>query len=343
MGSLDRRSNEIFEILSDKANINLTDQIRAGLYAEKGAKTLPTLLLYNGAGLQLFEKITYLDEYYLTGAEIDVLNQHADRVAERIPDNAMVLELGSGNLRKIRILLDALDRTGKHISYYALDIMRSELERSLLAVPEGTFQNIKCAGLHGSYDDGIDWLKRPEHVGRPKAILSLGSSIGNFPPDEAAAFIGSFARDLGEHDMILVGLDWCTDPERVYRAYNDRDGVTRRFTLNGLDHANALLGHEAFQLDNWEAVGEYDAAGARHRAFVTPKCDVAVEGVRVEKGEWVRIEESYKFTQSRVDKIWGHANRSPQEEDVNGVSHEVVESAVWSNDKGDYSKLPCTV
>lgn len=57
---------------------------------------MPTMLLYNEAGLKLFEDITYLEEYYLTNAEIEVLNHHADRIADRIGTGSQLIELGSG-------------------------------------------------------------------------------------------------------------------------------------------------------------------------------------------------------------------------------------------------------
>lgn len=178
------------------------------------------------------------------------------------------------------------------MTYFALDLMQSELDRTLADVPEGTFQHVECAGLLGTYDDGLEWLKRPENAARPKTILSLGSSIGNFIPEEAAEFIAQFAAELGLDDMMLVGLDGCLDPKSVFHAYNDRNGVTHEFTMNGLRHANRLLGYEAFDMDNWRAVGEYDSVGSRHRAFVAPQRDTIVEGVLVKQGEKVRIEES---------------------------------------------------
>lgn len=57
---------------------------------------MPTMLLYDANGLKLFEKITYVKEYYLTNAEIEVLETNSRRIVERIPDNAQLLELGSG-------------------------------------------------------------------------------------------------------------------------------------------------------------------------------------------------------------------------------------------------------
>ena len=175
---------------------------------------------------------------------------------------------------------------------FALDLMEPELVRTLADVPEGTFQYVECAGLHGTYDDGLEWLKRPENASRPKTILSLGSSIGNFVPEEASEFIAQFAAELGQDDMMLVGIDGCLDPKSVYHAYNDRDDVTHDFTMNGLQHANRLMGYEAFETAKWMAIGEYDSVGNRHRAYVAPREDVTVEGVLVKQGEKVRIEES---------------------------------------------------
>ena len=80
------------------------------------------------------------------------------------------------NLRKVSILLKALERAKKDIDYYALDLSLKELKRTLEQVP--TFQHVRCHGLHGTYDDGLDWLKLPENSFRPKCVMSLGSSIG---------------------------------------------------------------------------------------------------------------------------------------------------------------------
>jgi len=89
----------IIDIRKDGALTPLTDQIRSGLKPENdGEKRLPTLLLYDEQGLKLFEKITYLEEYYPTGHEIEVLERYADHIADRIAlkPGSMIVELGSG-------------------------------------------------------------------------------------------------------------------------------------------------------------------------------------------------------------------------------------------------------
>lgn len=88
---------DIVDIRRDTAGISIVDEIRKGLRKAPGEeKRLPTLLLYDEAGLKLFEKITYLDQYYLTNAEIDVLEACAHQIAERIAPDSIIVELGSG-------------------------------------------------------------------------------------------------------------------------------------------------------------------------------------------------------------------------------------------------------
>jgi uncharacterized SAM-dependent methyltransferase len=41
-------------------------------------------------------QITYLDEYYLTNYEIELLKKSAAEMASKIPEGAIVVELGSG-------------------------------------------------------------------------------------------------------------------------------------------------------------------------------------------------------------------------------------------------------
>ena len=89
--------HQIIDIRSDAASIKLKQHVLNGLNPKNGEdKTLPTLLLYDDSGLRLFERITYLDEYYLTEQEIALLEKYANHIADQIPDGAMVVELGSG-------------------------------------------------------------------------------------------------------------------------------------------------------------------------------------------------------------------------------------------------------
>jgi len=249
------------------------------------------------------------------------------------------------NLRKVKILLDAVERAEKKVSYFALDLMYSELVRTLAVIPEGTFKHVSCFGLWGTYDDGLAWLKRSENASRSKAILSLGSSIGNFTPEEAVPFLAQFAEILENDDVFMVAIDGCQDPDIVYRAYNDRDDVTHRFTMNGLQHANKLLGYEAFRISDWEAVGRYDVEHSRHRAYVVPKKDMTVEGAFVRQGEMIQIEESNKMPGCEVIKLIRLIDEAKKdnrrtrttEKEIIGSGAELA-SSVYSDDAGTYCK-----
>ncbi|MCJ1250593.1 hypothetical protein MMC30_007821 [Trapelia coarctata] len=298
----------IIDIRRGEIAFSILDEMKRMLRPSAGEeKTMPTMLLYNEAGLKLFEEITYLDEYYLTNAEIEVLHRYADRVAERIEAGSQLIELGSGNLRKVAILLHAIDKAGKGVDYYALDLSLSELQRTLSAVPPGTFQHVRCQGLLGTYDDGLEWLKLDKNVRRSKCVMSLGSSIGNFNRNDAAAFLKGFSTVLGPRDSMLIGIDGCQDKDKVYHAYNDRKGITHRFLRNGLDHASEILGKEAFTQGDWEVVGEYDAAAGRHQAFYASRRDLQIDDLKFGTGERVRIEEAYKYSPLQRERLWDEA------------------------------------
>ncbi|KAK8191914.1 C-type lectin protein [Phyllosticta capitalensis] len=316
-------TSNILNIRQDATGKSLLDDVLKGLHVDQGTeKTLSTILLYDEIGLRLFEKITYLDEYYLTNAEIEVLETYADHIADRIQPGSILLELGSGNLRKVNIILQALERQKKDVEYYALDLSVSELQRTLAEVPSQSFKHVKCFGLHATYEDGLEWLKKPEIASRPKTVLWMGSSMGNFKREEAPGFLRAVRGSLQEGDTLLIGIDSCLDAKRVHRAYNDSEGLTHKFYLNGLEHANRLLGKQAFKPGEWKAVGEFDSLNGRHQAFVVPLKDVVVDDVPIKAGERVRIEESYKFSPGDIRQLFDDAH--------------LAQGARWMNQKGDY-------
>ncbi len=215
------------------------------------------------------------------------------------------------NLRKVKILLQAFEDAQKDVDYYALDLSKPELERTLGAV-EGLYQHVHCHGLFGTYDDGLVWLQKPSNLPRSKCILWMGSSIGNLNRTEAADFLRSFTSILHDSDTMLIGMDACQNPEKVFHGYNDRLGKTHEFVLNGLNHANRLLEKEAFKRGDWKVIGQYDAREGRHQAFYSPHRDVEVEGVVVKAGERIRIEESYKYSAAQVSRLWQEAGMMPR-------------------------------
>jgi L-histidine Nalpha-methyltransferase / hercynylcysteine S-oxide synthase len=227
-------------------------------------------------------------------------------------------------LRKVEILLRAFEEAKKAIQYFALDLSLSELHRTLSAVPSGKYHYVKCAGLHGTYDDGLAWLKRTKTSAKATCVLSLGSSIGNFTREDAAKFLHQFSLILGPQDSLLIGLDSCQDAHRIFQAYNDSEGVTEAFYRNGLNHANRLLGYEGFKQNQWAVVGSYDAQLCCHNANYAALDNISINGIQIEKGSSVHLEKACKYSGQHMKDLW-HAS---------GLLHQ----AAFSNEKADYSR-----
>ncbi|KAJ9644932.1 hypothetical protein H2204_001394 [Knufia peltigerae] len=313
MGSFDPAGVPIFDIRSDKSDQSLLETLSRSLNPVDGQpRTFPTLLLYDEKGLKLFEEITYVDEYYLTNAEIEALTRHANAIASRIPANSRLVELGSGNLRKIDILLRAFEKAQKSVEYYALDLSLSELKRTFSELDITAYQYVTFRALHGTYDDALDWLKKVRKDDRSTCVMTMGSSIGNFTRESAARFLANFKAALTSSDFILVGVDGCQQPDRVYRAYNDTPKVTEKFYRNGLSHANAILGYDAFKQDEWQIEGLYDEKLNKHQASYVALTDINTGNFSFRKGEKIHLEDAFKYSVAESDEMFHRAGLIPQ-------------------------------
>lgn len=204
-----------------------------------------------------------------------------------------------------------------------------ELQRTFADVSIEEHEHVGLHGLHGTYDDALVWLSNPENRTRPTVVMSMGSSIGNFSRPQAAEFLGRFSKLMTPSDLMIIGLDGCKDPQKVYRAYNDSEGITRRFYENGLVHANGVLGHEAFKPNEWEIVTDFDSVTGRHQAFYSPTQDVTVNGVSLPKGERLVFEEATKYGPEERDQLWRAAG--------------LIQGAELANSSDDYRKWNSTM
>ncbi|KAG9303392.1 hypothetical protein G9A89_013718 [Geosiphon pyriformis] len=292
---------------------NLADEILKGLTPDSSCmKSIPTIVLYNDRGLQLFDEITYLEEYYLTNAEIDILTRKVDQIVEYVKNGSVIIELGAGSLRKTRLILNALARNKKEVTYYALDLIEDELKKSLSSLRE--ISNVTLIGLLGTYEEGMKFVSKltPE---TPKTIMWLGSSIGNFNREDAATFINNFRlRAMEVGDLFLIGIDRRNDPQKVALAYNDRKGITSEFIMNGLDHVNIILGGQPFiNRNNFKYLAKYNCEEGRHEAYYQAKIEHTLEyispetekktSIHLKEGERIHIEYSYKYDAFETAKL----------------------------------------
>ncbi|KAL0078760.1 hypothetical protein J3Q64DRAFT_1733305 [Phycomyces blakesleeanus] len=293
------------------SSAELANTILEGLRKPTHKKSISTFVLYDNRGLNLFDKITYQEDYYLTNAELDILQQRADELADRLHDGSVLIELGAGALRKTQLVLQAIERKKLRVTYYALDLDQHELERSLGKL--GEFCYVKLMGLLGTYDQGIPWLS--EHfkdTNTHKAIMWLGSSIGNQNRRESAIFLRRLQRTcLQPGDICVIGFDLRNDPAKIQAAYDDKDGITREFILNGLDHVNAILGQNILDRKDFAYDSRYQTGHGRHVAHYRALRDMGLVyhsksgDVKIElsKDELIHIEHSYKYSLKETTHI----------------------------------------
>jgi len=256
-------------------------------------KALQAKYFYDAEGSRLFEEICDLPEYYPTRTEAALMQAKAGEMAAVISDDAALVEFGSGASSKTRILLDAAPQLG---AYVPIDISPDALEAAAQAIRRD-YPRLEVAPM---VDDFTTALHLPEAAtGRPRTGFFPGSTIGNFRPEEAVAFLKTARQLLGRGAAFLIGLDLVKAPMVMVAAYDDEQGVTAAFNLNLLARINR-------ELD-----GDFDLTAFEHRAVWNPEesrmemhlvslreqtARAAGRSFHFAAGETIHTENSYKFT-----------------------------------------------
>jgi L-histidine Nalpha-methyltransferase len=257
-------------------------------------KRVPAKYFYDGAGSQLFERITEQPEYYPTRCEMRILREHARDIGQLVPEGAALVEFGSGSSKKARILLCGVPELA---AYVPVDICGEMIEQEAAEL-RPDFPGLKVlpvtADITQAFELPAEAKAAPVRVG-----FFPGSTIGNFDPHEAAAFLRNAGRILGKGATLIVGADLIKPAEVLNAAYNDAAGVTARFNLNLLTRINRELGG-TFNLDSFEHHAFYNRE--RHRVEMhlaslrRQKVKVAGETVEFRAGETIHTENSYKYS-----------------------------------------------
>jgi dimethylhistidine N-methyltransferase len=257
-------------------------------------KSVPAKYFYDAVGSQLFERITELPEYYPTRCEMRILRRHAADIGDLILPGAALVEFGSGSSKKARILLRAAPKLA---AYVPVDICGEMIEQEAAEL-RPDFPQIKVLPVTA---DICKPFALPEEAKSAPARIGFfpGSTIGNFEPHEAAAFLRNAANILGSGAKLIVGVDLIKSVDVLNAAYNDAEGITARFNLNLLTRINREL-RGTFRLDAFEHHAFYNRE--RHRVEMhlaslrRQKVKVAGETIDFRAGETIHTENSYKYS-----------------------------------------------
>jgi dimethylhistidine N-methyltransferase len=273
--------------------------VRAGL-TTAGQKTLPCRYLYDDLGSALFEAITLLPEYGLTRADARLIEAHAADLLDALPDNLLVVELGSGTGSKTRMILEHLRRRQPAI-YYPIDVSVTALARC-----RRELSGIATVStLEMSYMDGLREVVSRRTAGQTLLLLFLGSTIGNFEPDAAIDFLYEIHQVLTPGDSMLLGTDLVKPTKALLDAYDDPTGVTASFNLNLLGRINRELEAD-FDLRRFAHVIRYHEEAQRiemhlrsrvYQIVSVKKADLIVDFAA---GETICTEACHKFYPEQV-------------------------------------------
>ncbi len=283
----------------------IRDEVRHSL-----AETPPWLssrFFYDARGARLFERICTLPEYYPTRCELDILQQHLPAIADKLGPGCEIIEPGSGEGVKTHRLLQALNAP---CAYRPIDVAGDQLEQSSARL-RSRFPALTVEPIHGDFTQD---LPLPQSAGR-RVFYFPGSTIGNFPRDQAQALLARWQQHAGPDGALLIGVDLRKDPALLRAAYNDAAGVTAAFNRNLLSHLNRVIGSD-FAVERWDHAAPYDEATGQVQMWLTPRgvqrVNLGDGTVRVfSDGEAIRTEYSCKYTVEEFQTLARHAGWEP--------------------------------
>jgi dimethylhistidine N-methyltransferase len=271
-------------------------------------KSIPPKYFYDEAGSRLFDEITHTDEYYVTRAELGIISRAAGDIAEICRLRRALVEFGSGSTRKARLILEA----APWIEVYApCDISGGYLAGECRALER---QQPGLAVVPVVADFTRPFALPAEVLHKGCVGMLLGSTIGNFDPDDARRLLRNFARTLGPESRLVIGVDLVKDRATLQRAYDDRAGVTARFNLNLLTRINRELGAE-FDPARFAHRAHFNAGASRVEMHLVSRCHQIVRVGRQTftflAGETIHTENSYKYSIDGFAALLGEAGYRP--------------------------------
>ena len=260
---------------------------------------IPPKYFYDPVGSRLFEAICELPEYPLMRTERAIVDAHVHEIAARIGPGGVLIDLGAGNCEKAERLFGWLAPT----QYVAIDIAAEFLRDRLNVLAQRNPQH----SILGIAQDFTQTIELPEEVADGSRVLFYpGSSIGNFTPEQAFAFLQRTRAVCGDGGHLLLGVDLVKDKRLLDLAYDDPLGVTAAFNLNVLRNVNALLGSD-FDVADWRHLACFNPEHSRVEMHVEARCKVIVRWPGVDRafaaGDRIHTENSYKYTPERLREI----------------------------------------
>ncbi len=294
-------TSEIINLLPEIGKEAMQQEILQGLTSTP--KYIPSKYFYDKKGSELFEEITRLEEYYPTRTEIEIISSLWDKL--HLDGNELhIIELGSGDASKIRLLLDQIPKEKPGlIHYYPVDISESAITgacENLCAI----FPELQVTGIVADFVHQLNLLPNPGN----RFFCFFGSTIGNLDTHEIKTFLHGLSTSMQKGDHLLLGLDRVKDTRVLEKAYNDKNGVTARFNKNILLVANELLDAN-FDPASFAHLAFFNKDKQRIEMHLQAEKDMVIhlgyngQKICLAKNETIHTENSHKFDARQINEI----------------------------------------
>lgn len=276
-------------------------------------KQIPAKYFYDDRGSRIFQRITHQEEYYLSRAELAILDAARSELPRLVPDDCVdIIELGPGDGSKSRLIIAGFLEAERRVNYYPIDISAKALDllsNDLLTNNLPGDHRLTVHGVIAEYSHGLRHAR--EHSKNRQLVLFLGSNIGNFDSCQRQAFLHSMWKSLAAGDRLITGFDLKKDVAILTRAYNDAAGHTRAFNLNVLRRINEELGGN-FDLDGFRHCGVYNPVLGAMESYLLSTRVQEVHIAELERSfafetfEPLHLEYSFKFLEQDIDRLCDH-------------------------------------
>ena len=268
-------------------------------------KHLSSKYFYDERGDRLFQDIMQMPEYYLTNREFEILSGHKKEIVELFAggtDSINLIELGAGDGKKTKILLEYMSGRALDFKYIPIDISKNALNSLERSIKE-ELPAVEVESRQGTYFEVLQHLSNYNHS--KKVILFLGSNIGNLLHADAVDFLRQIQEVMSENDLLFIGFDQKKNPQTILDAYNDPAGITEEFNKNILRRINHELGGD-FKLENYFHWEVYDPESGTAKSYLVSKTNQKVHiksmelEVKFNAWETIHTEISQKYNDEVV-------------------------------------------
>ena len=274
----------------------------------KKNKCLPSWLIFDNQGSEIFKEITKSQEYLPAVCEFEIFNNHINTITNLISGQPFqLIELGSGDGGKTKLLIENVVKNKIDLQYYPIDISEGAI-RGLVSTLKSKYLNttLKVNGLVGDYFVGLNNLTKKQN--QRNVVLFLGVTLNNMTPPDASIFLKKLHKSLNKQDLLLIGFDLIKSPKIIHNAYNDSRGLFEKFNLHLLDRINKVLGG-SFNKDFFVHQGHYNPKVQALESYLYSTKNQSVHIKNLNKDfifkawEGTKTEQSYKFSIEEIELL----------------------------------------